>query len=143
MAKNLIYKLLCLLITFLLIGMFNAFFVSGLISITCNPSSGGSGTTVTVPVRVQNSPYMEAWGLDLFYDTNVFTLQDVIRGTLTQDWGAFGFNDNPPGEVLIGAARFAGTPIQAGSSGTIAIATLTVTCGGCSDGDTSGIFKVL
>ena len=43
------------------------------------------------------------------------------------------------GTIIIGGARLAANPISIGSSGTIAIVKLKVTCSSCSNGNTSQI----
>ena len=110
------------------------------ISISCDPSSGGTETIVTIPVTIKgNIQEIKAFGLELTYDTTMFEYQMVSKGDLTEEWAAVDGNEMSSGTVRIGG--FAGTadPIPIGSYESIAIVNLKVTCGGCTDGQQSQI----
>ena len=109
------------------------------ISISCSPSSGGTGTEVSIPITINGNPdEIMYFGLKMTFDTNVFQFVGVSKGSLTGDWATVDGN-NASGTITIGGYTGSGTPIPAGSSGTIAIVTLRVTCSSCSNGQTSQI----
>ncbi|UCD07222.1 MAG: right-handed parallel beta-helix repeat-containing protein, partial [Candidatus Aenigmatarchaeota archaeon] len=110
---------------------------TGTISISSSPSTGNTGTIVTIPISINaNIQEIETFGLEFTYDTTMFNFQSVNAGNLTSDWAAVDGND-VAGTVTIGGFRGSGTAIPPSSTGTIAVVTLTVTCGGCSDGQQS------
>ncbi len=109
------------------------------IGISLSPSSGTTGTIISFPISVKgNIAQISTFGLELHFDTTMFTFQSVNSGTLTGSWGYIGGNDTG-GTIIIGGARLAANPISIGSIGTIAIVKLKVTCSSCSNGDTSQI----
>jgi len=69
----------------------------------------------------------------------MFEFQRVNKSTLTNNWGLLNGNEYSPGIIRIGGAAFSGTPIAIGSSGSIALVTLKVTCSSCINDDTSQI----
>lgn len=107
------------------------------ISISCSPSSGGTGTTVSVPVSIRgNLQAIESFGLELTFDTNLFDYVNTKKGSLTGSW-AFVDGNASGGVVTVGGLAGSGNTIPVGSSGTIAIVTLRVTGAGYSDGHVS------
>ena len=109
------------------------------VGISLSPSSGPTGTTVTIPISVKgNTSQISTFGIEMHFDTTMFAFQSVTSGTLTVSWGYMGGNDTG-GTIIIGGARLAANPISIGSSGTIAIVKLKVTCSSCSNGNTSQI----
>jgi len=110
------------------------------ISIYCSPDSGGTGTIVTIPVRIEcNSNEIKAFGLDFTYDTTMFEYQGVERGSLTGGWASVDGNETSPGTVKIGGFAGGASPIPKESKGSIVEVKLKVTCNGCSDGQQSQI----
>jgi len=110
------------------------------LGISISPSSGPTGTIVTIPISIfGNTSEIETFGLDLHFDTNMFEFQSVSKSTLTNNWGLLNGNEYSPGIIRIGGAAFSGTPIAIGSSGSIAVVTLKVTCSSCITGDASQI----
>jgi Viral BACON domain len=109
------------------------------ISITCNPSSGGTGTTVSIPISIKgNLQAIESFGLELTFDTNMFTYNTTKKGSLTGSW-AFLDGNASGGVVTIGGLAGSGNTIAMGSSGSIAIVTLNVTGSSYSDGHVSQV----
>jgi Viral BACON domain/Cohesin domain len=110
---------------------------SNQISVSCSPSQGVTGTTVSFPVSISgNSKAIAAFGLQLTFDTAMFQYVGTSAGGLTGGW-TVGGNESSPGTVTIGGFAGGGSPVPAGSSGTIAIVTLKVTGGTYSDGKQS------
>lgn len=106
---------------------------SNQISVSCSPSQGVTGTTVSFPISISgNSSAFSAFGLQLTFDTAMFQYVGTTNGSLTQGWVVAGSEIS--GTVTLGG--YAGT-IAAGSSGTIAIITLKVTGGTYSNGKQS------
>jgi hypothetical protein len=109
------------------------------IEISISPSSGSTETIVSIPISITgNTSQISAFGLEMHFDTTMFAFQSVSSGTLTGSWGYIGGNDTG-GTIIIGGARLAANPISIGSSGSIAIVKLKVTCSSCSNGNTSQI----
>jgi hypothetical protein len=110
------------------------------ISISCDPRSGETGATVTIPVAINgNINEIRAFGLELTYDTTMFEYQNVSKGDLTADWGVVDGNEISPGIVIIGVLAAQADPILAGGVGSIVNVTLKVTCTGCINGQQSQI----
>lgn len=110
------------------------------ISISCDPRSGYTGTTVTIPVVINgNINEIRAFGLELTYDTTMFEYQNVSKGDLTADWGVVDGNEISSGTVRIGVLSAQADPISAGGIGSIVKVTLKVTCSGCINGQQSQI----
>jgi Viral BACON domain len=109
------------------------------ISISCNPSSGGTGTTVSIPIYIKgNLAAIEAFGLELTFDTNMFAYGNTKKGSLTGNW-AFVDGSASGGVVTVGGLKGAGSTIPTGSTGSIAIVTLNVVGTGFSDGYVSQV----
>jgi hypothetical protein len=110
------------------------------ISISCDPSSGGTGTIVTIPVKIKgNIQEIKAFGLELTYDPTMFEYQSVSKGDKTGDWISVDGNEVSSGTVRIGGFAGSADPIPKGSVGSIVKVTLKVTCSGCSNGKQSQI----
>ena len=110
------------------------------ISISCDPRSGETGTTVTIPVAINgNINEIRAFGLELTYDSTMFEYQNVSKGDLTADWGVVAGNEISSGTVRIGVLAAQADPILAGGVGSIVKVTLKVTCTGCINGQQSQI----
>ncbi len=110
------------------------------ISISCDPRSGETGTTVTIPVAINgNINEIRAFGLELTYDSTMFEYQNVSKGDLTADWGVVDGNEISSGTVIIGVLAAQADPILAGGVGSIVNVTLKVTCSGCINGQQSQI----
>ena len=109
------------------------------ISISCDPSSGGTGTIVSIPITINgNQNEIEYFGLKMTFDTSMFQFHSISKGSLTGDWATVDGNEIS-GTITIGGFMGSGTPVSAGSSGSLAIVKLKVTCGACSDGQQSQI----
>ena len=110
------------------------------ISISCEPRSGETGTTVTIPVAINgNINEIRAFGLELTYDTTMFEYQTVSKGDLTADWGVVDGNEISSGTVIIGVLAAQANPISEGGVGSIVKVTLKVTGSGCINGQQSQI----
>lgn len=107
------------------------------ISISCKPSSGGTGTTVSIPISIRgNLQAISSFGLELTFDANLFDYVNTKKGSLTGSW-AFVDGNASGGVVTVGGLAGSGSTIPKGSTGTIAIVTLRVTGAGYSDGHVS------
>jgi len=110
------------------------------ISISCTPSSGGTGTIVSIPITISgNQNEIKVFGLELTFDSSMFEFQSVSKGSLTGDWAAVDGNETQSGKVKIGGFAGSGSTISSGSSGTIAVVKLKVICTSCSNGQQSQI----
>ena len=105
------------------------------ISISCVPNSGGTGNTIDVRISILgNTSEIKAFGMDITYDKTMFAFVGVNKGSLTGSWAFVTGSETGTG-VRIGG--FAGDPnlaVPVGSSGTIAVLRLQVTCAACADG---------
>jgi hypothetical protein len=109
------------------------------IRVSCNPSEGRTGATISVPVSiVGNLNEIAAFGFELTFDPNMFQYIGTSKGSLTGSWTYIDGNANS-GIVIVGGLSGAGNPIPVGSAGTIAIVTFRVTGGSYSDGQQSQI----
>jgi len=78
------------------------------ISISCNPSSGGTDTIVSVPITISgNNKEIKVFGLELTFDSSVFEFQSVSKGSLTGNWAAVDGNETQAGTVKV--VGFAGS----------------------------------
>jgi hypothetical protein len=110
------------------------------VSIACSPSSGGSGTLVSVPISIRgNLQSISTYGLEFTFDSNLFQYQSTNKGTLTGNWAVVDGNVSGPGTLTIGGFAGSATAIPMGSIGTIAVVTLRVTGAGFSDGHQSQV----
>lgn len=112
------------------------------ITLAINRTSGSSGDFVSVTIGIKgNLQPIGDFGMILTFDKDMFQFVNFSKGTLTQNWGAVGANESPPlsGIVNIGGARFGGTPIAVGSTGSLVVVVLRVTGGSLNDGDSSAI----
>lgn len=110
------------------------------IGISLNPTSGGTGTTVTIPIDIKgNTSEISSFGLNMNFDPTMFDYQSVTvaNGSLTGNW-TVGGNADSLGNITIGGYAGMGS-IPIGSQGSIAIVTIRVTCNSCSDGQISQI----
>jgi hypothetical protein len=110
------------------------------ISISCDPRSGETGTSVTFPVAIKgNTNEIRAFGLELTYDPDMFEYQSVSKGDLTADWGVVDGNEINSGTVIIAVIAAQAEPISEGGVGSIINVSLKVTCSGCINGQQSQI----
>jgi hypothetical protein len=109
------------------------------ISVSCSPSSAQTGATIDVPIAILgNTQLIKAFGIEVTYDATMFDFATANKGSLTGSWGAVDFNLVSPGRLRIGGWGGA-LSIPVGSSGTLAVVKLRVTCTACSDGQQSQI----
>jgi hypothetical protein len=110
------------------------------VTLSVSPTSGRQGTTVTVTIGINgNLQPIDAFGLDLTYDSAMFSFVSSSKGTLTSSWGLVSAYSPSAGLVKVGGAAFGGTPIPVGSTGSVIIVRLSVTGGTLNNGDVSAI----
>ncbi|MBN2409763.1 MAG: hypothetical protein JXE07_08500 [Candidatus Aminicenantes bacterium] len=113
------------------------------ISISCVPNSGTTGNAIEVRISILgNTNEIKAFGMDITYDKTMFADVSIGKGSLTGSWPFVSGSETGSG-VRIGG--FAGDPnlaIPVGSTGTIAILRLNVTCAACANGQQSQICMV-
>jgi hypothetical protein len=110
------------------------------ISLSCSPSSGGKGTTVSVTISIKgNLVEMKAFGLELTFDPNVFKYQSTITGSLTGSWASVDGNEVNAGNLVVGGFMGSGTPVVIKSQGSLAIVKFEVIYAGTDDGFTRQI----
>jgi len=109
------------------------------ISVSCSPSSAKTGASVDAPISILgNTQLIKAFGLEVTYDATMFDFVSASKGSLTGGWGTVDFNLVSPGRLRIGGWGGA-LSIPVGSSGTLAVVKLKVTCTSCNDGQQSQI----
>ncbi len=97
-------------------------------------STGCTGEAIQIAVSMSNGETpVEAFGFDLHYCTDMLEYVSCEYGELTLAWPYLNCNPAEPGIVRVGG--FSPMPIPAGSSGSIAVLTFTVTCGACNPED--------
>ena len=110
------------------------------ISLSCSPSSGGKGITVSVTISVKgNLEEMKAFGLELTFDPNVFKYQSTNAGSLTGSWASVDGNEVNAGNLVVGGFMGSGTPVAIKSQGSLAIVKFEVIYAGTDDGFTRQI----
>ena len=111
------------------------------IAVSCSPTSGKTGAVIDVPITILgNTQLIKAFGLEVTYDATMFDFVSVSKGSLTGNWGTVIGTVVSPGRVRIGG--YVGDPsfaIPVGSSGSIVILKLKVTCSACNDGKQSQV----
>ena len=139
------------------LGVFNP--SSGLFTFTCIPTptpqptftptptvdevnvadvTGCAGDVIQIPISIDNPENpLEAFGLELIYDTSMLDFISCTEGDLIQHWPFFSYNELSSGRVRIGG--FGLPEIPQGNQGVIAVASFLVTCSGCSEGDFSAL----
>jgi len=110
------------------------------ISLSCSPSSGGKGITVSVTISVKgNLEEMKAFGLELTFDPNVFKYQSTNAGSLTGSWASVDGNETSSGNLTAGGFTGSGNPVVKGSQGSLATVKFEVIYSGADDGFTRQI----
>ncbi len=112
------------------------------ISISCSPSSGGTGTTVSIPIWIRgNTKPISSFGLEMTFDSGLFQppSQSVSKGSLNGNWSLVDGNVVSPGTLRIGGLAGSASPIPTGSEGSIAVVTLKVIGTAYNDGHQSQI----
>jgi len=108
------------------------------ISISCSPTSGNTGDIIDVPITILgNTQEIKAFGLDVTYDTTMFSYVGVNKGSLTGSWGTVTGSQIASGARIGGYVGDPQLAIPVGSSGTLAVLRLRVTCTSCADGKQS------
>lgn len=108
------------------------------ISVSCSPASGRTGALVSIPISVRgNLQSISTFGLNLYFDRNLFEYVETDGGGLTGSWAMVDGNLSGPGTVTLGGFAGSGNAIPAGSIGSIAVVTLRVTGAGYGDGHQS------
>lgn len=105
------------------------------ITITCNPSSGGKDTNITVSISINNTDQeIEVFGLEVTFDANKFQFRRIEEGNLTESWAAVDGNEISRGTLRVGGFMGSGNPIAQGSTGNIAEVKLKVIGSNFNDG---------
>lgn len=105
------------------------------ITVACNPTSGGTGTEVTVSVSVvKNQNEIKAFGFEMTFDAAVFQLEKIEKGTLCGSWAAVDGNETTPGNMIVGGFLGSGTAVAPSSNGSLAQMKFKVTYSGSDDG---------
>lgn len=106
--------------------------------ISCNPSSASPDSVIDVQVGIDgNQTEIQVFGLDLYFDPNMFDYQGCVGGSLTGSWAAVAGNEISSGVVRAGGFAGAAPAIPVGSQGTIAVIKLKVTGGSYPNGQQS------
>ena len=94
-----------------------------------NPHTATTGNIIKISIDISNNTQeIDAFGLDFIYDSNLFTLKSIKKGSLTSDWSILGWDELPPGTITIGAAAGGGQAIYEDSKGTLVRIWLKVKC---------------
>lgn len=109
-------------------------------SISCDRSSGETGSIATISMAIKgNLQEIEAFGLELTYDTTMFEYQSVSKGDKTGDWALVDGYEVSSGTIRIGGYAGNADSIPRGTVGSIVQVSLSVTCSGCNNGQQSQI----
>jgi len=109
------------------------------IYITCSPTSGKTGTIVTITTYIKgNTQEIKSFGFKIHYDPLMFSFQSAGRGTLTSNWTVDG-QETSSGVAKIGGYSGGASPLSTGNQGSIAVIKLRVTGGSYNDGQKSQV----
>jgi len=114
-------------------------FLDNFISLTCSPSSGGTGAEVTVLISVaKNQNEIKTFGFEMTFDRNIFQLQKIEKGILCSNWADdhVDGNETTPGNMIVGGFMGSGNSVAAGSSGSLVQVKFKVIYSGSDDGFT-------
>jgi hypothetical protein len=90
------------------------------ITVLCDPTSAGPDTIITISASIkENGQEIRVFGLDITFDTKMFQLQGVNKGSLTGDWTAVDGNEISPGQVRVGGFVGSGTSVRTNSTGSL------------------------
>ena len=110
------------------------------ISISCNPSTGGTDTNVTITISIKgNQKEIDAFGLELTFDIQMLQFLSANKASLTSEWIVVDGNEIESGIVRIGGYCLSENAIPKESTGSITTATFKVTGGEYSDGQQSQV----
>ena len=105
------------------------------ISVSCSPTSGGTGAEVTVTVSISNNQAeIKAFGLEMTFDAAIFQLQKIEKGLLSNSWTTVDGNENTPGNMIVGGFMGSGDSVPTGSSGSLVQIKFKVIYSGGDDG---------
>ncbi len=105
------------------------------ISAAFNPATAGPDAVVSFTITVQaNSKEIRSFGGELGFDTNMFSFQEVAKGSLTSSWALVDGNESSPGALRLGGSVGGGTSAAANSSGTLVEVRFKVTGGSFGNG---------
>ncbi len=108
------------------------------ISISCQPNSGQTGNIIEVRISILgNTSEIKAFGLDVTYDKTMFNFVGVNKGSVTGSWAFVTGSETATGTRIGGFAGDPSLAVPVGSSGTIAVLRLAVTCTSCANGQQS------
>ncbi len=115
--------------------------VCGDVEVVPTPSSGVYDEDIKVHINISNNQCaISAFGLDLSYDTSMFSYQGIdIQNCLTSNWSLVDANEISPGKVRVGGYSGSGPIIQPTDNGCLVVVTLKVICQSpaCQDGQQS------
>lgn len=105
------------------------------IALHLDPLSGTTNAIIQIKIYVnENSTDISAFGLELSYNTAMFSYVGTEKGNLTSSWGTVDANEPDAGTIRLGGFSGGSPAIPNGSKGYLAIIKLIVTCSGCSNG---------
>lgn len=105
------------------------------ISAAFNTSSAAADTVVGFIITISaNAKEIRAFGGEVSFDANMFSFQEVAKGSLTSGWALIDGNESSPGTVRVGGSVGGGGSVAANSSGTLFEVRLKVTGGSYANG---------
>ena len=105
------------------------------ISVAFNPASAGPDAVVSFTVSVSaTGKEIRSFGGEVAFDANMFSFQEVAKGSLTASWALLDGNESSPGTVRLGGSAGGGTSVAANSSGTLVEVRFKVTGGSYGNG---------
>lgn len=93
-------------------------------SVCPGDTEGAPGEVVCVPILIDNPQGIDAFGLEMLYDSAFLQFESVVRSQLTAAWTALDGNETTPGTVNVGG--FDPTPIATSAPDTLGYVCLTV-----------------
>jgi len=100
------------------------------ISLKLNPHTGTTGNIIKISIDISNNTLpISSFGLNFNYDSTLFSLKSIKKGSLTSDWSMIGGDEETPGTIIIGGVTGGGKSIEKRSDGTLVRIWLKVKCG--------------
>jgi hypothetical protein len=94
-----------------------------------NPHTGTTGNIIKISIEISNNTLpITSFGLNFNYDSALFYVKSIKKGSLTSDWGIIGGEEDPLGIITIGGAADGGQAIHENSQGTLLRIWLKVRC---------------
>lgn len=99
------------------------------ISLKLNPHTGTTGNIIKISIEISNNTIpISSFSLNFIYDSTLFSLKSIKKGSLTSDWITIGGVEDPSGTITIDGVADAWQAIHEDSQGALIRIWLKVRC---------------